>query len=194
MYNDQIYIVVTRDMKFAKLGWTSRLHKRFLSLCEDARTWKILSGDFDDTEELLVLLVSFDGDTTLERFIHAKWSDYRVHREWFHFTGALRTWAMSLVDSEEAVQALIAEQKSGVLTKMPMPGLQKTARVLSAPKKKEPRRMPEKSSAVCSSCWGNGEHREWCWRRGTVVEDPKTIDLSTLSIKQMKALLKNRKK
>ncbi len=142
----QIYVVLTQDRRFARIGWTRLLHKRLLALNEDARTWSaLLLGA--EADELLVL-ATFPGPRSLEPFLHEKWTRFAIRGGWFTADRELLTWAVTTT-----IEAIMAEFVESELDKRTIAQSMRSERYQDS---------ISTEKFVCGSCWGENEHRKWC--------------------------------
>lgn len=109
-YSSQVYLIATQDLRFVKIGFSTRLFKRLLGLQEDGRTWSLI---LDQEDPGLALLASFPGNIELEFFLHKKWEKFKLRREWFYLRDALKQWALRVCEEpDETLTALLEEFES----------------------------------------------------------------------------------
>ncbi|MDE2020540.1 MAG: GIY-YIG nuclease family protein [Patescibacteria group bacterium] len=78
-----VYFALAPESGRLKIGVARNPAARFASLCSSS-------------PEPLKLLAILEGDETLERELHARFSEYRTHREWFRYEGKLRAFVSPL--------------------------------------------------------------------------------------------------
>ena len=190
-YREQIYLLACKNLRFVKIGFSACLAKRINDLTESYRMWSIIVSD-DRSEPELTLLKSFDGSYKLEAFLHYKWRDFRVRREWFELRGELKIWILAVCENEQVLTDLMVEfEAAKPNTKKPQTYREFRAELAARIQREqaEAKLATHKAAlvadlanmslsqlksvlhqrslsagSICDKCWGHGAHRVWCSR------------------------------
>ncbi len=157
----QIYLAVSSDYRFIKIGRAVDVPKRVHDLSAQADLW---SAIYSADKISVILLMSMPGDKILEKYLHERWKKFHYVQEWYLFHNKLREWAMDLAEHPGKCDDLLAESR-------PKPKSRRTRKWSESERTDHKTRLARKRDErlqapvvdpVCSVCWTSGEHRTWC--------------------------------